>query len=132
LDKNSVCSILEHTATDGKTYKTKFYNLDAIISVGYRVNSKSATQFRIWATKVLKDYLVQGYAVNQKRLLEQTKKLELLQNTINFLKNKSGYPELHSRTETLYWRVLRSRFLCACSSERILFYDTYRQKRRIR
>lgn len=101
LDKNSVCSILEHTATDGKTYKTKFYNLDAIISVGYRVNSKSATQFRIWATKVLKDYLVQGYAVNQKRLLEQTKKLELLQNTINFLKNKSGYPELHGRTEEL-------------------------------
>jgi len=101
LDKNSVCSILEHTATDGKTYKTKFYNLDAIISVGYRVNSKSATQFRIWATKVLKDYLIQGYAINQKRLLEQNKKLELLQNTINFLKNKSGYPELHGRTEEL-------------------------------
>ncbi|MBU4298885.1 virulence RhuM family protein [Patescibacteria group bacterium] len=53
LDKNSVSSILEHTAADGKTYKTQFYNLDAIISVGYRVNSKRATQFRIWATKTL-------------------------------------------------------------------------------
>lgn len=55
LKKKSVSSILEHTAVDGKTYKTQFYSLDAIISVGYRVNSKRATQFRIWATNVLKN-----------------------------------------------------------------------------
>ena len=53
LIQDSVSSILEHTATDGKVYKTKFYNLDAIIAVGYRVNSKRATLFRIWATKIL-------------------------------------------------------------------------------
>ena len=53
LDKNKVCSKMEHTANDGKTYNTEFYNLDAIISVGYRVNSKKATEFRIWATKIL-------------------------------------------------------------------------------
>ena len=57
LDEVSVSSILEHTADDCKTYKTKFYNLDAIIAVGYRVNSKKATQFRIWATKILKEYI---------------------------------------------------------------------------
>jgi hypothetical protein len=62
LDENSVCSILEHTAADGKNYRTKFYNLDAILSVGYRVNSKNATAFRIWANRVLKDYLIKGYA----------------------------------------------------------------------
>ena len=60
LQENSVHSILEYTASDGKKYQTKFYNLDAIISVGYRVNYKRATQFRIWATKTLKDHLVQG------------------------------------------------------------------------
>jgi len=60
LKKKSVSSILEHTAKDGKKYKTKFYNLDAIISVGYRVNSKRATQFRVWATKTLKDYFVKN------------------------------------------------------------------------
>src|SRR3990167_333874 len=63
LSENSVCSILERTAADGKCYKTKLYNLDAIIAVGYRVNSKQATQFRVWASRVLKDYLVSGYAL---------------------------------------------------------------------
>ena len=58
LNENSVCSILELTASDGKSYKTKTYNLDAIISVGYRVNSKNATLFRRWASQVLKDYLL--------------------------------------------------------------------------
>ena len=63
LEKNSVHSILEYTASDGKVYKTQFYNLDSILSVGYRVNSRNATQFRIWANQVLKDYLLRGYAV---------------------------------------------------------------------
>lgn len=68
LDENSVSSILEHTAQDGKAYQTKYYNLDAILSVGYRVNSAQATQFRIWATKVLKEYIIKGFAMDDERL----------------------------------------------------------------
>ena len=66
LNENSVCSILELTASDGKSYKTKTYNLDAIISVGYRVNTKNATLFRRWASQVLKDYLLKGHVINQR------------------------------------------------------------------
>ena len=66
LEENSVCSILELTAADGKTYKTKIYNLDAILSVGYRVNSKNATSFRCWANKILKEYLLRGYSINKR------------------------------------------------------------------
>ncbi|MBR3253809.1 virulence protein RhuM/Fic/DOC family protein [Candidatus Saccharibacteria bacterium] len=68
LDENSVCAFSAHTAADRKTYQVKTYNLDAIISVGYRVNSKKATDFRIWATKTLKSYLTDGIAINQRRL----------------------------------------------------------------
>jgi prophage maintenance system killer protein/prophage antirepressor-like protein len=71
LDEQSTCSILEHMAEHGQRYQTRHYNLDAIISVGYRVNSKRATQFRQWATNVLKQHLVQGYTLNQKRLAER-------------------------------------------------------------
>src|SRR5690554_5367074 len=71
LSEQSTCSILEHVAEHGQRYKTKLYNLDAIISLGYRVNSARATQFRIWATRVLKQHLVQGYSINQKRLAER-------------------------------------------------------------
>lgn len=75
LNENSVYSILEYTAADGKSYKTKFYNLDAILSVGYRVNSRNATLFRQWANKVLKEYLLRGYAINQ-RLLQLEERVE--------------------------------------------------------
>jgi len=68
LNENSVSSILEHTADDGKTYNTKFYNLDAILSVGYRVNSAQATQFRIWATERLKEYIIKGFTMDDERL----------------------------------------------------------------
>jgi len=68
LDEYSVSSILEHTAEDGKKYNTKFYNLDAIISVGYRVNSAYATHFRIWATSVLREYIIKGFAMDDERL----------------------------------------------------------------
>ena len=67
LDRKSTCSILEHMGNDGKQkYVTKFYNLDAILSVGYRVNSRNAALFRRWANKVLKEYLLKGYSVNQR------------------------------------------------------------------
>ncbi len=70
LNKSLTCSILEQVAMDGKIRKINLYNLDAIISVGYRVNSKKATDFRIWATERLREYLVKGYIINQKRLEE--------------------------------------------------------------
>jgi hypothetical protein len=69
LDESSTCSILEHMGNDSKqVYETKYYNLDAILSVGYRVNSKNATLFRRWASQVLKDYMLKGYAVNQRKI----------------------------------------------------------------
>lgn len=78
LDEASVYSILEYTATDGKIYKTKFYNLDAILSVGYRVNSINATMFRKWANSVLKEYLLKGYSINKRfeRLEQRVAKTE--------------------------------------------------------
>ena len=94
LDKNSVISILENTASDGKKYRTMFYNLDAILSVGYRVNSANATRFRQWATRVLKDYLLRGYVVNphlrymeqriDDRPQEHTEQIRELQNKVDF------------------------------------------------
>ena len=72
LSEDSVISKMEITANDGKIYSTNFYNLDAIIAVGYRVNSKEATQFRIWATKVLHEYIVKGFALNDDMLKNGT------------------------------------------------------------
>lgn len=85
LQKESTCSILEQVAKDGKTRKMNIYNLDMIISVGYRVNSKQATQFRKWATSRLKDYLVQGYAINEKRLAQKQQHVEYLKTGIRIL-----------------------------------------------
>lgn len=68
LQENSVCANFARTADDGKTYQTKFYNLDAIISVGYRVNSTKATHFRIWATERLKEYIIKGFTMDDERL----------------------------------------------------------------
>ena len=94
LNKASVHSILEYTAADGKSYKTQFYSLDAILSVGYRVNSKNATKFRQWANKILKDYLLRGYSVNRQlvelqgytdnRFLQIEKRLDAHQQQIDF------------------------------------------------
>ena len=82
LDSNSVVKDSLTTAKDGKTYSVKYYNLDVIISVGYRVKSKEGTQFRIWANRILKEYLLKGYAVNSRmNLLEN--KLEILSNKVS-------------------------------------------------
>ena len=89
LIEKATCSILEQVATDGKIRRMNIYNLDMIISVGYRVNSKRATQFRVWATKTLKDHLIKGYTVNEKRLLEAREKFQELQTAISFLREKS-------------------------------------------
>ena len=85
LDITSVGSILEHTAADGKIYSTQFYNLDAILSVGYRVNSKNATLFRRWANQVLKEYMLRGYAINQRLLAMEEymdKRIGRIENTL--------------------------------------------------
>ena len=73
LDKNSVVSKMEITAEDGKNYNTEVYSLDAIIAVGYRINSKKATEFRIWATKILKEYIIKGFALNDERFIRGNK-----------------------------------------------------------
>ena len=91
LNEEVVISILEtttkHGAIKGKTQKTttQFYNLDAIISVGYRVNSSRATQFRIWATNTLRDYITKGYVVNENLLKTQQNKIQTLQSTVSLL-----------------------------------------------
>lgn len=85
LDEISVSKEFLHTAADGKKYNTKYYNLDVIISVGYRVKSKQGTQFRQWATQRLKDYLVQGYAINQKRLEQKNQEIQHLKDGIKIL-----------------------------------------------
>lgn len=89
LGEKSTCAKIAQVAADGRIRKMNIYNLDVILSVGYRVNSKRATQFRVWATKTLKNYLLNGYVVNEKRLLEAKNKFKELQNTIAFLRKKS-------------------------------------------
>ena len=103
LDEDSVRSILEHTAADGKIYKTQFYNLDAILSVGYRVNSKNATMFRRWANQILREYLLRGYSINQRlmqledridrRLSEHDRHLFQLDEKVDFFVRSSLQPK---------------------------------------
>jgi len=99
LNEKEVCSILEHTTKHGaikgkkQTKQVKLYNLDAIISVGYRVNSKQATKFRQWATKILKEYIIKGYALNREKLQEQ--KLNELNQTIELIRESIRNRELN-------------------------------------
>jgi len=85
LTRDSACAFFAHTAADGKTYQVEFYSLDAIIAVGYRVNSRRGTQFRIWATQVLRDYILKGFAVNDKRLKTLGKIVRILKRAENRL-----------------------------------------------
>lgn len=89
LDKKSVSAKFAHTAEDGKTYQVTHYNLDVIISVGYRVKSKIATEFRKWATKKLKEYLIKGYAINHELLQGHKNKIKALEETIDILREKA-------------------------------------------
>ena len=85
LENSSVVAKFATTASDGKTYQVGYFNLDVVISVGYRVKSPRGTQFRIWANKILKDYLVTGYALNEKRLQSQIEKYEALKQSIRLI-----------------------------------------------
>jgi prophage maintenance system killer protein len=106
LDRNSVVAKNATTAQDGKTYEVEYYNLDAVISVGYRVNSKRGTQFRIWANKILKEYLVKGYAINEQRLREQSEQFNSLKQAVNLLGNVLKNKELTSDEATGLLKVV--------------------------
>lgn len=107
LERNSVVANFATTAVDGKVYQVDFYNLDAIISVGYRVNSKRGTQFRIWATNVLRKYIIEGYALNQKRLKEKEQKLDALQRAIELIASTKSKKELDYREALGLIEVIR-------------------------
>jgi len=85
LPRESTCAKNAQVAADGKTRQMDLYNLDVIISVGYRVNSKRGTQFRIWANQVLRDYLIKGYAINDDRLRAHNEKIKELEKTVVML-----------------------------------------------
>jgi prophage maintenance system killer protein len=101
LEKASTCSILEQVASDGKKRKMNFYNLDVIISVGYRINSSKATQFRQWATQRLKEYLIEGIAINEKRLEQKNKEIQVLHDGIRILSR--AIEDQAANNETYAW-----------------------------
>jgi hypothetical protein len=102
LSERATCSILEQVAKDGKMRKVNLYNLDMIISVGYRVNSKKATNFRTWATTVLKKYLLDGYAINERRIQEAQQKFLDLQNVVQLLSAKVSAENLRGQEQELF------------------------------
>ena len=133
LDFESTCSILERMGNDGKQrYQTKYYNLDAILSVGYRVNSKNATLFRRWATKIIKDYMLRGYAVNQRllnienQLASQQKQLEKHQEQIDFFVRAQLPPaeQIFFEGEFFEARVLLEK-LIKMATKRVIIIDGY-------
>ena len=133
LDFESTCSILERMGNDGKQrYQTKYYNLDAILSVGYRVNSKNATLFRRWATKILKDYMLRGYAVNQRllnienQLASQQKQLAKHQEQIDFFVRAELPPAEQIFFEGQFFeaRVLLEK-LIKMAKKRVIIIDGY-------
>lgn len=93
LEQNSVVAFFATTAADGKTYNVEHFNLDAILSVGYRVNSKRGTQFRVWASKVLKDFLMKGYALNQR--------IDTIENKYENLSKEVKHISLQLKTQEL-------------------------------
>ena len=106
LEKISVVAKNATTASDGKVYQIDFYNLDVIISVGYRIKSQRGTQFRIWANKILKEYLIKGYSINEKRLEQKTEQLEELQNTVKILGNTLTFKTLSSDESTGLLKII--------------------------
>jgi len=101
LNRDSTCAKIAQVAKDGKIREMDIYNLDMILSVGYRVNSKQATQFRIWATNTLKSYLLKGYAINEKQLLSAKERLRQLQSAISFLQEKSKHELLSGQEQEI-------------------------------
>ena len=88
LNENSVCAFFAHTASDGKVYNIKYYNLDVVISVGYRVKSKRGVSFRKWAIKILNEYLLKGYIINENRVIVSNENYIELRNEVTSIKNR--------------------------------------------
>lgn len=137
LTMESTCSILERMGNDGRQrYQTKYYNLDAILSVGYRVNSKNATLFRQWANRVLKEYILKGYAVNQRliamedridrRLQEHTEQIHELQDKVDFFVRTSLPPveQVFFEGEFFEARVLLEKII-KTAQKRVVIIDAY-------
>ncbi|NMG46024.1 hypothetical protein GPA22_20095 [Aromatoleum toluvorans] len=105
LSADSVCAKFAHTAPDGKTYQVDHFNLDVIISVGYRVKSVEGTRFRIWANRILKDYLVKGYALNEQRLARQQENIRQLERTLTLFQQnlieQASLPEARGLVEVI-------------------------------
>jgi len=106
LREKSVVRNFRTTAADGKAYNVIYYNLDVIISVGYRVKSKRGTQFRIWATQILKDYIVKGFSINEKRLREENALLVDLRKATNFMGRLLNRKELDSKESSGLLKVI--------------------------
>ena len=106
LDRQAVVAFFATTAADGKTYRVEYFNLDAILSVGYRVNSKRGTQFRIWATRVLRDHLLKGYSVNERRLDELKRSLRIVGQVLDRYDVSSDQAQALLRVVTDYARAL--------------------------
>ena len=137
LTMESTCSILERMGNDGRQrYQTKYYNLDAILSVGYRVNSKNATLFRQWANRVLKEYILKGYAVNQRliamedridrRLQEHTEQIHELQDKVEFFVRTSLPPveQVFFEGDFFEARVLLEKII-KTATKRVVIIDAY-------
>ena len=95
LEQKSVCASFAHTAADGKTYEVQHYNLDVIISVGYRVKSPEVTRFHQWATQLIKEHLTRGYTLNQQQLKHSAQELYAALNCSNSLSKSGGEYNLH-------------------------------------
>jgi hypothetical protein len=136
LEQDSVCKESLLTAQDGKTYRTKFYNLDVIISVGYRVKSQAGTRFRQWATKIVRDYTLRGYAVNQRilaveeridnRLMSHERRLEAVEEKIDFFVRTNMLPaeQVFFEGEFFEARVLLEK-LIKMAKKRVIIIDGY-------
>ena len=137
LEREGTCSILEHMGNDGKqSYKTMFYNLDAILSVGYRVNSRNATFFRRWATQVLKTYLLKGYAVNtrlnqledrvDRRLAKHESDIIELKNKVDFFVQTKELPLQSVFYQGKFWdaKSLLIKFIRRAKKE-LIVVDAY-------
>ena len=134
LDREGTCSILEHMGNDGKqSYRTMFYNLDAILSVGYRVNSRNATLFRRWATQVLKTYLLKGYAVNarmnqledkmDRRLAKTEADIAELKDKVDFFVQTKEPPLQSIFYQNKFWdaKSLLIKFIRKATSESVAY-----------
>lgn len=128
LEENSVVKEYLTTATDGKKYKTKLYNLDVIISVGYRVKSKAGTRFRIWANKILKDYLLKGYAINHRidTLEQKVSSIEVKNKEFQLLLNTNLLPQqgVFFEGELFDAHVLISKIIKS-ANQSIFLFDNY-------